>query len=230
VAALREQGHECLVLSRSTGVDLVTGAGLPGALDGVHAVVDTTNIATAQAAAAREFFQTTSKNLAAAARDAGVSHLVALSIVGIDRTPLGYYQAKLVQEQVLIRSHDGVSILRATQFHEFVDQFLRRTRGPVAIIPRWRTQPVAVAEVGARLAELATGQPVGFTQLAGPREELMADLARQLLRRRGSRRLVLGPRVPGAVGTALATGASLPDHPGRRGTLTFQDWLERQPG
>jgi uncharacterized protein YbjT (DUF2867 family) len=230
VVALRGLGHDCVVLARSTGVDLVTGAGLPAALDGVEAVVDTTNIATGRTEAAREFFRTTTHNLAAAARDARVAHVVALSIVGIDRTPLGYYQGKLAQEQVLTSSHDGVTILRATQFHEFVEQFLRRIRGPVAVVPRWRTQPVAVAEVGARLAELATGQPVGLTELAGPREEIMADLVRRFLRQRGSRRPVLGPRLPGAVGTALATGGTLPDHPGPRGTLTFQDWLRHRDG
>ena len=120
---------------------------------------------------------------------AGVRHIVALSIVGIDRVPYGYYEGKLRQEQVLQDSAVPVSILRAAQFHEFAGQYLAKVPGPVVIVPRWRAQPVAAREVGAALAQIAVGDPVAMSELAGPREEIMADMIRPVVRARGDRRL-----------------------------------------
>src|ERR1035441_5817203 len=115
---------------------------------------------------------------------AGVRHIVALSIIGIDRVPYGYYQGKLRQEKVLQESPVPVSILRAAQFHEFPGQYLAKLPGPVVIVPRWRAQPVAAREVGAALARIAAGDPVAMSELAGPREEIMADMIRQAARPR----------------------------------------------
>jgi uncharacterized protein YbjT (DUF2867 family) len=157
-----------------------------------------------------------------------VRHIVALSIVGIDRVPYGYYQGKLRQEQVLQDSPVPVSILRAAQFHEFAGQYLAKVPGPVVIVPRWRAQPVAAREVGAALARIAVGDPVAMSELAGPREEIMADMIRQVVRGRGDRRLVVSVRVPGAAGKALAAGGGLPGRPGLRGTQTFTDWVIEQ--
>jgi uncharacterized protein YbjT (DUF2867 family) len=228
VAALRERGHDAVVIARSTGVDVATGAGLADALRGVDAVVDTSNIAAAKARTATAFFETTARNLTAAAAQAGVGHVVALSIVGIDRVPLGYYQGKLAQEKALAGSSVPVSILRATQFHEFPVQYLKRVHGRWVFLPRWTVQPVAAREVGALLAELATGAPTPITELAGPRVENMADLARRVIAARGEKRRVVQARVPGKLGRALASGGSVPDRPGRRGTQTFADWLLEQ--
>ncbi len=136
-------------------------------------------------------------------------HIVALSIVGIDRVPYGYDQGKLRQEQVLQDSAVPVSILRAAQFHEFAGQYLTKMPGPVVIVPRWRTQPVAAREVGAALARIAAGDQVAMSELAGPREETTADMIRQVVRARGDRRLVVSVRVPGAAGKALAGGGGL---------------------
>jgi uncharacterized protein YbjT (DUF2867 family) len=228
VAALRGAGHEPVVLARSTGVDLVSGAGLAEALAGAGAVIDASNIAAQRAAVVSEFFEATSGNLLRAAASCGVSHLVALSIVGIDHIPYGYYKGKLRQEEVLRDSPVPVSILRAAQFHEFPCHYLGLSSGRLVFVPKWRTQPVAAREVGDLLARLAVGAPVPMTELAGPREERMADLLRQVLAARGERRRVLEVPVPGTAGRALATGGGLPGPGVTLGTQTFADWLRSQ--
>lgn len=225
VEALRAAGHEAVVAARSTGVDLVTGDGLGAALAGAGAVIDTTNVVSSRARPSREFFEATARTLMRAAHEARVAHIVAASIIGVDRVPFGYYQGKLRQEEVLRESRVPVSVLRAAQFHEFPGQYLARVRGPLVPVPVWRTQPVAASEVGAALARLAVGAPVPMSELAGPREELMADLVRQVVRARGEHRVVLPVRLPGATGRAMAMGAGLPSGQGTRGTQTFAEWL-----
>jgi uncharacterized protein YbjT (DUF2867 family) len=228
VEALRADGHEVLVISRSAGADLVTGAGVEAALAGADAVIDATNTTSSGKRGSSEFFEAAARTLMRTAAAAGVRHIVALSIIGIDRVPYGYYQGKLRQEEVLLESPVPVSILRAAQFHEFPGQYLATMRGPVVFVPRWRAQPVAAREVGAALARIAVGDPVAMTELAGPREEIMADMIRQVVRARGDRRAVVSARLPGAVGRAMAAGGGLPDRPGLRGTQTFADWLTEQ--
>ena len=228
VEALRADGHEVIVISRSAGVNLVTGDGLESALAGVDAVIDATNVKSSGKRASSEFFEATARTLMRTAAAAGVRHIVALSIIGIDRVPYGYYQGKLRQEKVLHESPVPVSILRAAQFHEFPGQYLAKMPGPVVIVPSWRAQPVAAREVGAALARIAVGDPVAMSELAGPREEIVADMIRQVVRARGDRRLVVSVRVPGATGKAMAAGGGLPDKPGLRGTQTFADWVTEQ--
>jgi len=228
VEALRADGHEPIVIARSTGSDLVTGDGLDAALAGADAVIDATNVKSSSKRASTQFFETTARMLAQAAAASGVRHIVALSIIGIDRVPYGYYQGKQRQEEVLQESPVPVSILRAAQFHEFAGQYLAAMPGPVVLVPRWRAQPVAAREVGAALASIAVGEPVPMSELAGPREEIMADMIRQVVRARRARRAVVEVRIPGAAGKAMASGAGLPDRPGLRGTQTFADWLAEQ--
>jgi uncharacterized protein YbjT (DUF2867 family) len=228
VEALRADGHEAIVIARSVGADLVTGDGVDAALAGVDAVIDATNVTSSGKRASSEFFEATARTLMRTAAMAGVRHIVALSIIGIDRVPYGYYQGKLRQERVLRESPVPVSILRAAQFHEFPGQYLAKMPGPVVIVPRWRAQPVAAREVGRALARIAAGDPVAMSELAGPREEIMADMIRQVVRARGARRLVASVRVPGAAGKAMAAGDGLPDGPGLRGTQTFADWVAEQ--
>ena len=232
VEAVGDLGNETVVLARSTGTDLVTGEGLAAALAGVGAVIDVTNVAAGRESRVGKFFETTSRNLIRAARQAGVAHIVALSIVGVDRVAFGYYKGKVRQEAVLRESPIPVSILRATQFHEFPGQYLARSGGPFLIVPRWRTQPVAAREVAAALAGLAVGAPpaVALSELAGPREENMADLIRQVLRARGSRRLVIEVPVPNTWGKAMATGGGLPGPAATLGTQTFAEWLRSPDG
>jgi uncharacterized protein YbjT (DUF2867 family) len=123
------------------------------------------------------------------------------------------------------------SILRATQFHEFAAQVLDQARGPFAPVPRMPSQPVAAREVAQALVELAVGQPAGMAaELAGPEPLEMTSLARRVLRARGSRRVVLPVRLPGAAGRAIAGGALLPSDPGPRGQQTFSQWLSASGG
>ena len=228
VEALRVGGHEATVIARSAGVDLVTGNGLEAALAGIDAVIDATNTTSMGKRASTEFFEATARTLTRTAAGAGVRHIVALSIIGIDGVPYGYYQGKVRQEQVLRESPVPVSILRAAQFHEFAGQYLAKLPGPVVVVPRWRAQPVAAREAGAALARIAVGEPVARSELAGPQQEIMADMIRQVIRARGDRRLVVSVRVPGAAGKAMAAGGGLPDRPGLRGTQTFADWVSEQ--
>jgi uncharacterized protein YbjT (DUF2867 family) len=224
----RELGHEPVVLTRSTGVDLTTGAGLAAALAGIDAVIDVASVQTQSAATSREFFGGVTRNLLAAETTAGVRHHVALGIVGTDLAPFGYYAGKQLQEQLVEAGDVPWTILRATQFHEFVGQIVSQTTfGPIALVPSMRSQPVAAREVASRLVELATDAPAGRARdLAGPREERMADLARRWLAARGRATRVLEFPLPGGFGRAIRSGVLLPA-PGTAdlGTETFDEWL-----
>jgi len=231
VRGLQDSGHTPVVLARELGVDLTSGVGLDAALDGAEAIIDVVNVATLRRADAVDFFSRTAGNLVAAVERNGVGHLVTLSIVGIDAMPTGYYAGKLAQERVLLECGGPVTVVRATQFHEFAGQVLDRTPGPVALVPRMRTQPIAAREVAASLVELASGPPMGRApDLAGPVEEQLVDMTRRMLRARGSRRVVVPVRLPGPGGKAAASGAALPEGPGPRGTQTFDEWLAGEDG
>lgn len=226
VEALSQAGHTPVVLSRSRGVDLMTRTGLDRAFDGVEVVIDVSNKETTRRSAAVRFFETATTNLLDAGRAAGVRHHVVLSIVGIDRVEFGYYDGKLRQEQVALAGTVPATILRTTQFHEFAEQLLARVPGPVAVVPRQLIRPVAAAEVAAELVAIALGEPQGrATELAGPDEHQLADLARRVVRTRGRRRPVVAVRLPGKGGRAMATGGLLPDPGARIGRQTFDEWL-----
>jgi uncharacterized protein YbjT (DUF2867 family) len=225
VEEVRAQGGEPVVLARSSGADVRTGAGLDEALRDVSAVVDVSNVNTARRTAACAFFEAATRNLHAAEERAGVRHHVALSIVGVDRVAYGYYVAKQRQEELVLAGPVPGSVLRATQFHEFAAQMLART-GPIPIAPKMLSQPVAAAEVAAELVRIALGEPVGMAaELAGPDPLPVPDMMRRLLRARGSRRPLLTVRLPGAAGKAMASGGLLPTGPGPRGTITYDEWL-----
>jgi uncharacterized protein YbjT (DUF2867 family) len=226
VEALWNGGDEPVVLSRSTGVDIVTGAGLDEALRGASAVIDVSNVSTLSRDASIRFFEQGSRQLLAASERAGVTHHVALSIVGIDRVDSGYYAGKRRQEELVLSGPAIASVLRATQFHEFAGQILDRGRGPVALVPRMRIQPVAAREVANALVALVRSTPVGLApELAGPEVLELTNAAGRLLRARGSHRVVVPIRVPGKAGAAMASGALLPTGPGPRGVQPFDEWL-----
>ncbi|MFS8204366.1 SDR family oxidoreductase (plasmid) [Streptomyces sp. CWNU-52B] len=228
VEELTAGGHEPVVLARSRGVDLVSGAGLDPAMAGVDAVVDVSNLQTTSGKKSIAFFESVSRNLVAAGARVGVRHHVVLSIVGLERVGLGYYQGKLRQEEVVTEGGSEVpwSVLRATQFHEFPLQVLDQVPGPIAVVPRMRTQPVAAREVAQHLVGLVLGPPQGMApELAGPRVEELVDMARRLVRARGQRRMLLPVTMPGAVGKAMARGGNLPAGPGARGSQTYDQWL-----
>lgn len=230
VEAAEAQGHQAVVLSRRSGVDLTTGDGLAAALGGVDVVVDCANIASMSGRRATTFFTQVSRQLQAAGGAAGASHLVTLSILGVDRVPLGYYRAKLEHERTAAAGPLPATIVRATQFHEFPAQLLQRSRlGPVAFVPRLRSQPVAARSVGQFLVEAAVAGPADHClAVAGPQPEDMVDLARRLTAARHRSYTVVPLRLPGRTLGAMRTGAILPapqDHATVIGP-TFAEWLD----
>lgn len=227
VEQLRSEGHQPVILARAAGVDLIQNTGVDAALDGVEAIIDVVNFAAMNAKKAKAAFGAATTNLLAAAQRSGVRHHVALSIIGIDRATTGYYQGKLHQEELVRAGGVPWTILRAAQFHEFAGQILDQVPGPIALVPKMRSQPIAVDEVAAHLVGLATAEPQQMApEIAGPRVESIVDMARQLIRRRGQHRPVIGLRIPGAAGKGMANGALLPTHPGPRGRQTYAEWLD----
>jgi hypothetical protein len=213
------------VLARSAGIDVTTGAGLAQALAGVDAVVDVTNVTTIARRKAVAFFETATTHLLSAGLAAGVGLHVVLSIVGVDRVDFGYYLGKRRQEELVLGGPIAASVLRATQFHEFAGQLLDRG-GPVAIVPRMLSQPVAAREVAETLVDLAVAEPAGLApDLAGPEQHQMSDLVRLVRDVRGSRRPVWTVRLPGRAAAGMATGGLLPGAGAAIGRQTFAEWL-----
>lgn len=224
-------GHRVRALSRKnrmgyTGVhwargDLLAGTGLDAALDGVDVVV---NCAT-QPTGGKDV--TSMGNLIAAARRAGVGHIVHVSIVGIDRIPLPYYRTKLRVEQLLEASGSGHTVLRATQFHDLIHtSFSIQRFSPVLCALRGvRFQPIDTHDVAGRLVELADAEPVGRApDIGGPAVHTHAELARMYLAARGSRRKAVALPVPGRIVGGFRSGANLvPEN--AVGTVGFADYL-----
>ena len=226
VERLHAAGHVPVILARARGVDVRTGAGLDDALARASAIVDVTNVTTNSRRKALAFFGAGTRNLLQAAERAGVQHHVVLSIVGCDRIDFGYYEGKHRQEELALAGPVPATVLRATQFHEFPAQLLARVPGPFAVAPRMRSQTVAAGEVADELVRLAVGPAVGLApDFAGPEVHEMPDLVRRVLRARGSRRIPVPLRIPGAAGKAMANGGLLPTGDGPRGRVTFADWL-----
>jgi uncharacterized protein YbjT (DUF2867 family) len=227
VSVAEERGHDVMVLSRACGVDLTSVGDLAQRLEGVDAVVDVSGTRTQRRRAAREFFTGVTTTLLTAGEAAGVSHHVALSIVGIEGVDSGYYAAKLAQEQLVAGGSLPWTILRATQFHEFAAQALDFLRlGPLSLVPRMRTQPVAAREVAQALVGIVETGPAGrVPDLAGPQVHQLVDLTHRVNRERGHHRLVVGVPLPGRAGRAMGAGALLPAPEGPRGHVTFDTWL-----
>jgi uncharacterized protein YbjT (DUF2867 family) len=226
-ARLRDAGHDVRALSRSTGPglttgDLLTGEGIPEAIAGVDAVV---HLATG----ARDVDQ--AKAAIGAARAADVEHFVLISIVGIEDIPLGYYRGKLEIEEALLDSGLPHSILRATQFHQFVEAIFRRPRlSPLILAPAFSFQPISTDEVAARLVELVGSEPAGrVADIGGPERRTARDLAEAWKRATGSRRAIWSIRIPGRTFAGYAAGHNLvPGAP--YGTTTFEDYLGAELG
>jgi len=231
VEAAASAGHDVTLLTRGTGVDLLTGDGLDAALDGVDAVIDAANLSTLSEKDARAFFRTASGNLLAAAARAGVGHAVLVSIVGIDRNPHDYYAGKVAQEEVYAAADVPWTVVRATQFHELAAQMFDSAKvGPVHLAPRARTQPIAAREVGAHLVRTAEQPAQGrAADLAGPREEQLADMVKRYARAVGYRGPVVAVPAPGAQMKGMRAGLNLPGPDAVRGTQTFAEWIAELP-
>jgi uncharacterized protein YbjT (DUF2867 family) len=194
VAKLDERGHETVAASPSTGVDTLTGQGLADAVAGAAVVVDVSNSPSFEDVAALEFFDTSTRNLLAAEAAAGVGHHVALSVVGTARlTESGYFRAKLAQEQLIKSSSIPYSIVRATQFFEFLDRVAAdATDGSTVRLPAALIQPMAADDVASALGRIAVGSPVnGIVEIAGPTQFRLDELIRARLSASGDRREVI---------------------------------------
>ncbi|GAA1854815.1 SDR family oxidoreductase [Microbacterium koreense] len=231
VAAARARDHEVVVLARSTGIDLLSGAGVERALRGVDAVIDMSNPSSTETPDAVSFFAGVTHTLLTAGHRAGVAHHIAVSIVGIDAAPEGYYAGKLTQERLIAEGAVPWTIQRSTQFHEFAAQmFARATVAGIHLAPRGRVQPIAAHELATHLVRRAEEGPQGRARdLAGPREESLAEMVRSYARAIGHRMPLPAISVPGAIGRAQRSGALLPSGDSLLGTQTFTEWLQALP-
>jgi uncharacterized protein YbjT (DUF2867 family) len=229
---LAERGHEVVAISRATGVDVITGAGLDAALNGAEVIVDAATGPSPEQQTATEFFVTAAHNLQEAGVRAGVRRAVVVSIINIDKSAGGYGLAKIAHEDAWRSGPIPVRIVRAAQFHEFVAQLLEwGTQGDVADIPEMRTQIVSARTVAEVVAGIATsdGDPAQIVEIAGPREEDLAQLAAMLVARRGTPVKVQAARNPADPDADMqATGGLLPGPGARLAGPTFEEWLDQQ--
>jgi uncharacterized protein YbjT (DUF2867 family) len=230
VKKLREHGHEAVAASPNTGVNSITGEGLADALKGASVVVDVTNSPSWEDAAVLKFFETSTRNLLANEAAAGVGHHVALSVVGTERLlESGFFRAKLAQENLIKASSIPWSIVRATQFFEFVKQIAdfatvdNQVRLPPALF-----QPMAADDVASAMARIATSSPVnGTIEIGGPERFRLDELARRdLAARRDPREVISDPHAR-YVGIVVSERALLPDDNAQLGEAHFDAWLDK---
>ena len=236
VELLTAEGHDVIAMSRSAGVDVITGEGLQKALRGVERIIDVASGPSPSQEAATEFFTTAARNLQEGSEQAGVQWIVMVSIIGIDRFTAGYMAAKLAHEKAMLAGPIPTRILRAAQFHEFVAQIVEwGTQGDVSYVPKFRAQLVAARTVAQALADLVIdpGSPPApgsaaapILEIAGPRPENLVDMAIQLTAKRGDRLRIEGVSNPADPDRALyETGALLPSPNARLAGPTFEQWL-----
>ena len=221
-------GHEAVPAAPSTGVDVLTGAGLGEALEGADVVVNLANSPTFDAASI-EFFRTSMTNVLAAGERAGVGHQVVLSIVGVDQVPdVDYYRAKVLQEQLLSSGPTPYSIVRATQFFEFVDAILSwTTEGDIVRLPARPIQPMASADVAEAVFEVAVGSPLqGIRDVAGPEVFTLDELGRITLTAKGDARTVVVDESAGLFG-AIPGDALIAKEGAHLATTHYADWLAK---
>lgn len=230
VNKLREHGHEAVAASPASGVDTLTGAGLTEALTGAQVVVDVSNSPSFEDAAVLKFFETSSRNLLPAEAAAGVKHHVALSVVGADRVPdSGYMRAKIAQEKLIEAGKVPYTILRATQFFEFIGRIADgSTEGNTVRLAPALMQPVAAEDVAAALARVAVGEPVnGMVELAGPESIRLDELARRLLSAKHDARQVAADDHARYYGAVVNDRSLTPGDNPRIGPTRFAEWLKR---
>jgi uncharacterized protein YbjT (DUF2867 family) len=228
VRNLRERGHEVVAASPSSGVNTVTGEGLAQAMAGAEVVVDVSNAPNWEDKAVLTFFETSGRNLLAAEAATGVGHHVALSVVGTDRLlASGYFRAKLAQEKLIKASQIPYTIVRATQFFEFVGAIAQlATQGQKVRVPPVLMQPIAANDVAAVLADVALAEPLyGTVELAGPEPIRQDDLVRQFLNATGDARTVIADPKALYYGIAVNDRSLPPGANPRLGSTRYEDWL-----
>jgi uncharacterized protein YbjT (DUF2867 family) len=230
VKKLQEKGHDAIAAAPNTGVNTITGEGLKEVLSGAQAVVDLANAPVWENKAVLEFFETSGRNLMAAEKAAGVKHHLALSIVGSDRSPdRGYLRAKAAQENLIKASGIPYTILRSTQFFEFVDGIVKSgAEGDVVRLSPALFQPIASDDVVANLAELTLAPPLnGTVEVAGPEALPMDNFGRKFLAASGDHRKVIADVHWRYFGTELNDRSLTPGDRPRLGSIRFDEWLRR---
>lgn len=228
VGILRDKGHEVLPASPDSGVNTMTGDGLDDALSGAQVVVDVSNSPSFEDSAVLKFFETSTGNLLAAEKRAGVKHHVALSIVGTDRLPdSGYLRAKVAQEKLIKAGGVPYSILRSTQFFEFIARIAQAGPDGRICVSSAMFQPILSADVVAALADVTVGEPLnGTVEIGGPERFRMDELVRRILRANGDNREVTGDPHARYFGTEIDDASLVAGIDARIGSKRFEDWLK----
>ncbi|HTL79378.1 MAG TPA: cupin domain-containing protein [Candidatus Babeliales bacterium] len=230
VNLLRAGGHEVVAASPSRGINSITGEGLTEALTGAQVVVDVTNSPSFEDKAVLEFFETSTGNVLGAEAKTGVGHHVALSIVGTDQLPgSGYLRAKVAQEKLIKASPIPYTILRATQFFEFVGRIAdEATSGQTVHLPPVLFQPIFSDDLAANLAKIAVAKPLnGTIEIAGPEAVPFDELVREYLAAHHDSRTVVTDEKAHYFGTTLEKRSLIPDENALLGSCHFADWLSR---
>jgi uncharacterized protein YbjT (DUF2867 family) len=232
VAKLGEHGHDAVAASPDTGVNTLTGAGLAEVVEGADVVIDVSNSPSFEDAAVLEFFETSTGNLLAAEKKAGVRHHVALSVVGTQRmADKGYFRAKAVQEKLIADSSIPYSIVHATQFFEFIKSIAAlATDGDTVRLPPVLFQPMAAEDVAKAVGRVSVGSPVnGIVEVAGPDKFRMDELVRQALKvRNDPRQVVTDPEALYFGAYTVDDRTLVPADGALLGEIHFGDWLSQQ--
>ena len=230
VAILRQGGHEIVAASPQTGVNTITGEGVKQVLTGTQVVIDLANSPSFEDNAVMEFFQTSERNLLPAEAAAGVRHHVALSIVGTDRSPeIGYFRAKVAQEKLIVDSGVPYTIIRATQFMEFIGGVADTSvDGNVVRISSGPFQPIAADDVAAIVAEAALGTPRnGIVEIAGPERAPFSEFVTRYLKAKGDQRKVVSDPEARYFGGRVGEHTLVPLGEARLGHIGLDEWLHR---
>lgn len=231
VLRLREQNHEVVAASPSSGVNVITGEGLAHALSGAQVVVDVSNSPSSDDTAVYEYFKNSTLHLLKLEASLGINHHVVLSIVGAERLQAGgYFRAKMVQESLVKASSISFTIVRSTQFFEFIDTIAQSaTEGRTVRLPPVLMQPIASDDVVSAIIDVIVGKPFNTTiELAGPERFLLDELVRQYLNKMKDERTVTTDVQAGYFGIIPVNNLTLlPGHHPRLGKIYFRDWLSR---
>jgi uncharacterized protein YbjT (DUF2867 family) len=229
-AILRARGHEVVAASANTGVNTITGEGLKEATAGAPVAIDLANSPSFEDKAALEFFRTSGRNLLAAEAAAGVRHHVALSIVGTDRSDNGYFRAKVAQEKLITASGIPYTIIRSTQFMEFLGGIADSSMdGKIVRIPPVLFQPIAADDVAAKVAELALAAPrSGLVEIAGPERAPFDEIVARYLKAVGDPRKVVSDPAARYWGGRVEERSLVPLGEARLGRIGLDEWLRRR--
>jgi len=231
VADLREAGHQVIAASPSTGVNTITGEGLAEAMNNTEVVIDLANAPSWEDQAVLDFFQTSGRNLLTAEINAGVKHHLALSIVGTDlMQTIGYMRAKQAQEDLIKQSQVPYTIIRSTQFMEFIPGIASQAAKEEEVhVSSVKFQPIASDDVALFVAQAALAAPVnGITEIAGPDRATMYEMVARYLQATHDPRKVLSTGKFEYYGGAVSEAALVPAGQAKLGTVTFENWLNQQ--